>query len=346
MTLKASGRTTYAALESGEMYVPGGYLLAYIEAARSVDLEPYRLLRQARLPTAGLDGDDLVAPQERFIELLDLSATVAQRPDFAFCVLRALGISAFGPVGLLASAQATLGDAMNVLCRQSSDPRRRMRAVLEHRGEETVLRLSFKGPASHSAAPTALLSVGVALRAVQTLLGEDWRPTCVAFSALAPADEEPYRQMFGDVAFDQPINSMVFPTVELSRKLPSANPGLARLVGHYLNELRAPPAQTFDQQVRELIAALLPRGLCTIERVAQHLGVDRRTVHRRLADHNLCFSALVHEARVEVIAAELRDHERPIATLATALGFSCNSTFSRWFRHTYGVSATKFRKAA
>jgi len=346
MTLKASGRAMRAAPEAGEMYVPGAYLQAYIEAARSVDLEPYRLLRQARLPTSDLDGDDLVVPQERVIELLELSATVAQRPDFTFCMLRALGLNAFGPLGLLASAQPTLGDALNVLCRQSSDPRGALRAVLEHRGEETALRLSFGSAAHRCAGPTTLLAMGVALRAIQALVGEEWRPTCVSFSAVAPLDARPYRQMFGDVAFDQPIDSMVFPTSELARKLPSANPGLARLVSHYLNELRAAPPPSFDQQVRELIAALLPRGLCTIERVAQHLGVDRRTVHRRLSDQQLCFTTLVHEARLEVIALELRDRDRSIATLATALGFSCNSTFSRWFRQTYGVSATKFRRAA
>jgi AraC-like DNA-binding protein len=152
--------------------------------------------------------------------------------------------------------------------------------------------------------------------------------------------------MFGEVAFDQPIDALSFDRMQLSRRLPSANPGLARLVGHYLDELNSRPTPTFEEHVRELIAALLPRGICTIERVAQHLGVDRRTVHRRLIDQGLSFTGLVHEARLDMIEAELKDRRRPIATLATALGFSCNSTFSRWFRQTYGISASQFRKAA
>ena len=36
-------------------------------------------------------------------------------------------------------------------------------------------------------------------------------------------------------------------------------------------------------QVRELIVSLLGTGRCTIALVAQHMGVDRRTIHRQLA---------------------------------------------------------------
>jgi AraC-like DNA-binding protein len=325
---------------------PGAYIRAYIEAARSVDVEPYRQLRQARLPTTGLDDDDVTVPQARFLELLDATAKVAQRPDFIFCVLRLVNLGAFGPVGMLASAQATLRDALNVLCLDSGNPQRKMRATLEERDEEAAVRLNFKHPAARYAAPSALMAMGIAVRAIQCLVGDDWRPARVAFSAPAPFDVEPYRQMFGEVAFDQPINALSFDRTLLSHRLPSANPGLARLVSHYLDELRSTPTPTFEEHVRELIMALLPRGICTIERVAQHLGVDRRTVHRRLIDQGLSFTGLVHEARLDMIEAELNDRRRPIATLATALGFSCNSTFSRWFRQTYGVSATQFRKAA
>src|SRR5580693_10537290 len=67
-------------LARSEMYVPGAYVQAYIEAARSVDVDPYRQLRQARLPTTGLDDAEMTVPQERFVELVQATAQVAQRP--------------------------------------------------------------------------------------------------------------------------------------------------------------------------------------------------------------------------------------------------------------------------
>ena len=42
-------------------------------------------------------------------------------------------------------------------------------------------------------------------------------------------------------------------------------------------------ALTDTGKVRELIWMMLSSGNCSVERVAEHLGVDRRTVHRRLA---------------------------------------------------------------
>ena len=38
---------------------------------------------------------------------------------------------------------------------------------------------------------------------------------------------------------------------------------------------------------------MLPLGRCSVEKVAQHLGVDRRTVHRHLARRGETFSSLV-----------------------------------------------------
>ena len=335
-----------APADEGEMYVPGTFLTAYVAAAKRVDLEPYRQLRAARLPIHGLDAEELMVRQDRFIELLLASSRLAQRPDFILCVLKELSLGSFGPIGLLASAQNTLREALSVLCRFSGNPHRKMRAVLEERGSTAIVRLTFKQPGDRWSAESAMMALGVALRAVQGLVGESWRPVATAFTGPAPADVAPFRAMFGEVQFGAAMNTMTLDPADLGRALTTANPGLARLVGHYLNAVSSKGPPTFEAQVRELIAALLPRGLCAIERVAQHLGVDRRTVHRRLTDQGLSFTGLVHEARLDAVQAELNDRSRPIATLATSLGFSCNSTFSRWFRQTYGVSASQFRKAA
>jgi AraC-like DNA-binding protein len=53
-----------------------------------------------------------------------------------------------------------------------------------------------------------------------------------------------------------------------------------------------PPAEvTMVTRVRALIEALLPAGRCSIVQVARSLGVDRRTVQRRLADSGETFSS-------------------------------------------------------
>ena len=92
-------------------------------------------------------------------------------------------------------------------------------------------------------------------------------------------------------------------------------------------------------QVSDLIRELLPPGACTVERVALHLGVDRRTIHRRLALEGQSFTALVEGRRRELVRAQLGLPGRPLRAVAGALGFSSLSTFSRWYRNAFGGTA-------
>jgi AraC-like DNA-binding protein len=51
---------------------------------------------------------------------------------------------------------------------------------------------------------------------------------------------------------------------------------------------------------RECIYMTLPSGLCSADRVARHLGVDRRTLHRHLAREGETFSSLLDVVRAEL----------------------------------------------
>ena len=63
---------------------------------------------------------------------------------------------------------------------------------------------------------------------------------------------------------------------------------------------------------------LLGEGTCTIDRAAQHLGVDRRTIHRRLAKEGQTFSSIVDAVRRELAQRYLADN-RSLADIAMLL---------------------------
>ena len=255
-----------------------------------------------------------------------------------------LKLASLGPIGMLASAQATFRDAVAVLCRFTELPGQRMRVSISVEDGSASVRLRPKSSQCGRAAHAAELALGVALRVCQGLLGPDWRPRHTGFIAEKPVDVGPYEALFGDVSFGHAISIMTFDPADLDRPLATANKSLAKLVSHYLNELASPAPAPFEDEVRELVTALMPRGLCSIERVAQHLGVDRRTIHRRLAQRGASFTGLVFEIRRAIVEDELRAKGRPLAAVAAAAGLSDKSSFSRWFRHAYGVSPSEFRR--
>ena len=110
--------------------------------------------------------------------------------------------------------------------------------------------------------------------------------------------------------------------------------------------IRSSGSDELTEQVRRLVVSLLGSGACTIEIVAQHLGVDRRTVHRRLAQEGETFSQIVASVRRELATGFLEDPNRNLAEVSSLLGFSSLSGFSRWHRQQFGKTASAQRTAS
>ena len=77
--------------------------------------------------------------------------------------------------------------------------------------------------------------------------------------------------------------------------------------------------------------------------VAQHLGVDRRTLHRHLLSQGTSFSLLLKSIRAEFAKRQIRDSDRSLAELAELLGFSGSSAFAYWFRQQFGCTVSQWR---
>ena len=86
---------------------------------------------------------------------------------------------------------------------------------------------------------------------------------------------------------------------------------MARYAQSYLDSI-AERSPDIDGKVRELVAALLPTGRCSIERVAEHLGCDRRTIHRHLAARSVTFSEIVDAQRAELVVRMNEDQTRSL----------------------------------
>jgi AraC-like DNA-binding protein len=117
-------------------------------------------------------------------------------------------------------------------------------------------------------------------------------------------------------------------------------------MARYSQKLLAPAlthSARFADRVRQLIVLLLPRGLCRVEVVAQHLGVDRRTVHRKLLGEGTSFSALLEAERRALAGRYVEDTQRPLIEVLALLGFTAPSAFSRWYRGSFGHSAARRR---
>jgi AraC-like DNA-binding protein len=148
------------------------------------------------------------------------------------------------------------------------------------------------------------------------------------------------------VEFGHDFNGIVCNRSDLESANPNADPAMARYVGRLLDEHAGAGVRETAGQVRELIVSLLGSGRCTIDLVAQHLGIDRRTVHRRLADEGATYTDLLDSVRRELAVRYMASRERTLTQVSTLLGFSAPSGFSRWYRRQFNSPASekRFRK--
>ena len=294
------------------------------------------MLREFDLPQRCLEDAEIKIPIDAVRRLLEASADRSGVEAFGLLMAEARRLSHLGPLGLLVREQPTLRLAVEAFARYGRRLNESLLLAIEEAGDVVVLReeliVGHAGPVRQSTE----LAIGVAFRMLRTLLGPEWRPRRVCFAHDAPADRSVHERVFGrNVEFGHDFNGIVCARADLDRPNPNADPAMAKYAQQLLEASLAGSADDMSRQVRELVVMLLGGGACTIERVAQHLGVDRRTVHRRLASEGQTFSGdrrhrpagarrALHEgppsfARRGVVAARLRGAERVFALVSAAV---------------------------
>ena len=167
----------------------------------------------------------------------------------------------------------------------------------------------------------------------------------MCFQHSAPADLNFHSQFFGaPVEFNHDLNALICRASDLDVPVPMADPVLAGYARKYLETINISREAPMDEKVRQLISVLLPTGRCTVDQVARHLGVDRRTVHRKLALSGESFSSLTTAARCELAARYVGDSDRSLSDVSDLLGFAAPSGFSRWFTQQFGCSPSAWRR--
>jgi AraC-like DNA-binding protein len=187
--------------------------------------------------------------------------------------------------------------------------------------------------------------VGTAFRTVNTLAGKAWTADATSFSHPAPQGRTIHNTFFNTRPhFGNDFDGIVLRAADLNAPISTADPVMARYVRQYLDAMIAQPDLTIDATVRQLVFTLLPSGRCTSDELARHLGLNRRTLHRRLALRGETVSSIVKDARIELAQRHIKTELRSLTETAQLLGFSGLPTFSRWFQRQFGSSATTWRK--
>ncbi|HXQ16350.1 MAG TPA: AraC family transcriptional regulator [Caulobacteraceae bacterium] len=325
--------------------VRSALLVAYIEAARSVGLDPEAMMRRAGIPPAAASDPELRLSFGSVRALLSTSALLSGREDFGLLVGDHIKLSMLGALSLLMRAQPTVQAAFEVYARYIGHLNDTVTIHLKDLGDHVFVIPVIAGPPRATPRASIDTVMGQTLQFLRSL-APGGRPELTCFAYPAPADTAPHRQRFGSVEFDHECSGLLISKSDLARSLSTADADAARTLVRVVESQGSVPAESMVERVSSLIERLLPSGDCSARRVAQMLGVDRRTLHRRLAMEGVTFTSLLDQMRRDMAVELLRRGGRQVTEVADLLGFSSISSFSRWFHRSHGTSAREYRKAA
>jgi AraC-like DNA-binding protein len=321
-------------------------LTNFVEVAREVGLDPYMQLRRAGIRASALLETEPRLPTKSVVRLLEESAQRSGVEDFGLRVGEHRPLSTMGPLAIVMRNERTLRKGLEALTRYLLVVNEAADLRLEEAGDIAVLTQGMIFDRRGSVRHSIECIVCVLYRMVKLVMGTGWKPRSICFTHSAPTSLATHRRVFAaPVRFDQDFDGIVLARSDLDAPMSSPDPVLAPHARELLDVELAQSLAPMPDKVRKLVIALLPTGRCAVERVAQHLGINRKTLYVQLARHGHTFSSIVDAVRVDLVARYVEGSDRPLSDVATLLGFSSPSAFSRWFSASFGSTVSARRRA-
>ena len=321
-----------------------GATMGVPEVLRHLDFDPAQVLSEVGLDLTLFDDPN---NQISFLARGRMMAHCAARtgcPHFGLLVGQKAGLLSFGFVGLLAKHSPNVGLALGSLMRYMYLHVRGAKTTLAIDSDQAALEYQIYQPRALGNEQVGEGAVAVAFNIVRELCGDDWKPSEVCFAHRQPADVKPYRQFFqAPLRFDAAQYAVVFSKSWLNQRLPHTKPELLHLLQQEVDKLDVKLEDNFQDQVRSLLRTTLVTGHSSADQVAELLSMHRRTLNRRLNASGTSYRKLADEVRFEIARQLLEDSSVEIIHIASVLGYSNTSAFTRSFRRWTSTTPAKWR---
>ena len=320
-------------------------LAGFDQFARSQGLDPNRMLRQASLPVASLHPPEDILSFQHYCGLLELCQQVSNNPLFGLEFGLYQGVDVFGDIFFLIHNTRTIGDALFELRANFSLYNGSAQIDLEVVDGVAVLSYQTDETTMAGLPQAEELACGVGMQLMRTLVGDQWQPEAVMLRHAPLAGEFVYRQVLGITpTFSAAHTGLLFDACVLAQPLDCASETLHQLIAQHLSGMERLSADETPGYVMQLLRNLLPGGRATIERVADCMAVNPRTLQRHLAQEGTSFQRLLDDTRQQLVRNYLQVPTISLTQMAQLLGYADVSTFSRAFHRWFGLSALEWCK--
>jgi|GEM_PF-2711111 len=326
--------------------IPASSLRGFTAACTELGLDPARLCVEA-----GLDGLDEQSnapiPSDQSTKLLNLAQQRSGCDHFALLMAQLQGSNtyeALGPLALLLSSAATLGDTWHIA--ESYYQALRNRDIywyLAEAGNKLQMQFAYQ---SENAAPLAIeLTLARFFKWNRAVTGGQWQPQAVYLRRPAPAKPQPYQQFFKrPLVFNAEFDGFLLERNDLQIPLISADAVLHETLVLQLKDPEKFASRNLGEQVRFYITQGFANDDYQLPAIADKLGMIPRMLQRKLADDGIKFQTLLTDARLQLSRYYLQHTDLSLREIALRVGFQNPGTFSSFFKAQQGVTPYHWRK--
>jgi AraC-like DNA-binding protein len=311
---------------------------AYILASQAqVSVEP--LLRRADLSIEQVKNPRARIPVRDQIKFLNLVADELRDEFIGIRLARTIDLRELGLLYYVMASSKTLGDALERVSRYSTIVNEGVH-IRYRSGKFVDVTFNYFGVARQPDRHQIEFIITILLRLCRKLTGLSLMPLRVKLMHHRSHLPSEFGPLFGaHVAFACNADQIMYPGSIAQTHLPNADPYLNELLVRYCDEAitaRRKRSTTWQLKVENAIAPLLPHGQAEIGKVAEELGVSRRTLARRLASEGLTFRNVLNSLRIDLAKRYLREKDLPTSEIAWLLGYRETSAFNHAFKRSTG----------
>ena len=290
---------------------------------------------------AGIDPADADNPHATFaldttLQLWALAVQASGDPALGLRVSRFVSPTTFHALGYTLVASGSLREVFERIVRYHAMAEDSLALEFKRVGDRYELR--FDAPPGRLRADEALDAfAAIYLRTCRSRLGRSYAPLAVHFQRPAPADAQPWHDLFrAPLFFSAACNMLEF-----------AGAGFDSHLDDDLtldSDSERPPVLVWEQRVRSAIETLLPEGEPSLQCIAEALNLSARNLQRHLADEGCRYDLLLNQCRQNLALLHMSDPRSSLSEVAYLLGFPDTDSLSRAFKRWTGLTPVQYRQ--
>jgi AraC-like DNA-binding protein len=311
----------------------------FVRFAATMEIPVQSMLDGELLSQMATSSLDQHVPARAVVDILQICSERMRRPDLGAAFAAWINKRGYGPLSLVPDTCSSISEFVNTTARYLRFENGAIAPSVVESEDEIAIGYLLVIPTMRGGTQLIEALLMLAMRGMQSILGEDWRPLRVEFNHMPPTSLRNHRTLFQcPLEFGADQSAIIISRKDWTRRTQSGDADLLTHVQKLLSALNSIHPDDFVGQVEHMIAAGLVHGGARLDVIADKFAIAPRTLQRRLTDEGISFAQLLEKVRRRLAEDYLQHEKRPcLNELAHRLGFSDASAASRFLKSSLGM---------